>query len=140
MRFAKSEAAALIAWGLLFGPPVEADVSFVQESTWELRGTPSEDRWLEFHQVESAGANVIIHISVLSRRKGRPVWETKHIIPHMAITQAALRKSGIIPAPKIHMSYPETYSEGYRHWRELRAQGNAPICETSVLDCAHLLP
>ncbi len=138
MHFAKSAVAALIAWGLLSGSPVEADVGFVQESMWDLPATPSEDRWLEVHQVEGTGANTLIHISVLSRRKERPVWDSRHIIPHMAITQAALRQSGIRPAPKKLMSYPETYNEGYRQWRELRAQGNAPICETSVLDCAHL--
>ncbi len=140
MRFAKSEVAALIAWSLLSGPPVEADVGFVQESMWELPGTPSEDRRLEVHQVEGTGATALIHISVLSLPKERPAWDSRHIIPHMAITQAALRQSGIRPAPKQLMSYPETYNEAYKRWRELRAQGNAPICETSVLDCAHLPP
>jgi hypothetical protein len=140
MHFTKLAVAAPIAWGLLSGSPVEADVGFVQESMWELPATPSEDRWLEVHQVEGTGANALIHISVLSLRKERPIWDSKHLIPHMAITQAALRQSGIRRAPRKLMSYPEAYNEGYRQWRELRAQGNAPICETSVLDCAHLSP
>jgi hypothetical protein len=61
MHFAKSTMAALIAWGLLSGSPVEADVGFVQESMWDLPATPSEDRWLEVHQVEGTGANTLIH-------------------------------------------------------------------------------
>jgi hypothetical protein len=77
---------------------------------------------------------------VLSREKGRPVWNLKHVLPHMAITEAALRRSVLGPAPKLGMSYPEQYNEGYRQWRGLLAQHKALICETSVLECAHLTP
>ena len=83
---------------------------------------------------------MLFHVSVLSREKGRPVWNLKHVVPHMAITEAALRRSVTGPAPKQRMSYPEQYDEGYSQWRKLRAQANAPICETSVLECARLAP
>jgi len=120
--------------------PAVADGDFIPMSTWQLPGTPSEDRWLEVHDVEVHDANTLFHVSVLSREKGRPIWSLKHVVPHMAITEAALRRSVIGPTPKQRMSYPEQYDAGYRQWRELRARANAPICQTSVLECAHLSP
>jgi hypothetical protein len=120
--------------------PAEADVVFTSMSTWHLPGTPSEERWVEVHQIDGSDASAIIHISVLSRDKGQPVWSLRHVLAHMAITAAALRRSVTGPARKERMPYPEQYSEGYSQWQKLRAQGNAPICETSVLVCAHLLP
>jgi hypothetical protein len=137
MRFAKIVAAVLVASA---GSPAEADGGFIPMSTWQLPGTPSEDRWLEVHEVEGNGANMLFHVSVLSREKGRPVWSFKHVLPHMAITEAALRRGVTGPAPTQRMSYPEQYDEGYSQWRKLRAQSNASICETSVLECAHLSP
>jgi hypothetical protein len=47
-------------------------------------------------------------------------------------------RDGNIRSTCLGTNCPEAYNEGYRQWRELRAQGNAAICETSVLDCAHL--
>lgn len=121
-------------------PPAEAETSFTSMSTWRLPGTSAEDRWVEIHQIDGSDANALLHISILSRRKGHPVWSLKHLLPHMAVTEAALRRSVTGPALKERMSYPEQYNEGYSEWRKLRATGNAPICETSVLECAHLSP
>jgi len=114
----------------------EAGPSFTSMSTWRLPGTSSEVRWLEIHQIEGT----LFHISVLSRVKGQPIWSLKHLSAHMAITEAALRRSVSGHALKERMSYPEQYNEGYGQWQKLRAEGNAPICETSVLECAHLSP
>ena len=113
-----------------------AEPSFTPMSTWRLPGTPTEVRWLEIHQIEGP----LFHISVLSRVKGQPIWSLKHLTAHMAITEPALRRSVTGPAPKERFSYPEQYNEGYDHWQKLQAKGNAPICETSVLECAHLSP
>jgi hypothetical protein len=140
MTLTKITSVAVILWVVLAVLPAAADTSFTSMSTWHLPGTPSEERWLEVHQIEGSGASTLFHISVLSREKGQPVWSLKHVLPHMAITEAALRRSVTGPAAKERMSYPEQYDEGYSQWRKLRAQGNAPICETSVLECAHLSP
>lgn len=113
---------------------LSAVVSFTPMSTWLLPGTHSEVRWLEIHQIDGP----LFHISVLSRVKGQPVWSLKHLIAHMAITEPALRRSVTGPALKERFSYPEQYNEGYDQWQKLRAAGDAPICEISVLECAHL--
>jgi hypothetical protein len=114
-----------------------ASGAFTEGSVWELSGTSTEDRWLEIHHIEGAGDKAVYHVSVLSRLKGRPVWDLRHVVPHMAITDAALRRSVIRLAPRPRTSYPETYEAGYREWRALQAKGGAPICETSILECAH---
>jgi hypothetical protein len=123
-----------------FSATVFADsvTNFAVESTWMLPGTAGDLRWVEIHKVEGVGANAVYHISVLRRLKTDPVWNLKHVVAHMAITGAALSRS---VAPKLsHMgaAYPETYDEGYKEWLKLREKGSAPICDATVIECAHL--
>ena len=138
MHLTKMIATVVIAMGVSTGWPAVADENLVPMSAWQLAATPSEDRWLELHQIEGVGENRLFHVSVLSREKGHPVWSLKHIVPHMAITEVALRRSITGPAPKQRTSYPDQYNAGYGQWLKLKAQGAAPICETSVLECARL--
>jgi hypothetical protein len=56
----------------------------------------------------------------------------------MAITAAALRRSVVQLASGERDSYPESYDNGYRQWLQARSEGSAPICATSVIECAHL--
>src|SRR5580692_10049605 len=111
---------------------------FALMSIWKLPGTPTEDRWLEVRSIDGSDANVLYHVSVLSRKKGSQVWDIKHIVPHMAITAAALRRSVVQLASGERDSYPESYDNGYRQWLQARSEGSAPICATSVIECAHL--
>jgi Domain of unknown function (DUF5086) len=113
-------------------------IDFTLGSTWKLPSTPTDLRWLEIHSVERVGTETLYHISVLSRQKVDPVWSSKHVVAHMAITETALNRS-ISPQPsRMGAAYPETYEEAYRSWLAMREKGNAPICETSVMECAHL--
>lgn len=136
----KIASVAIFVWAVSATLSAEAGGTFTSMSTWRLPGTRAEERWVEIHEIEGNGADRLFHISVLSREKGQPSWNLKHVLPHMAITEAALRRSVLGPAPKQRMSYPEQYNEGYSQWRGLLAQHNAPICDTSVLECAHLSP
>lgn len=109
---------------------------FTEESIWMLADTANDIRWVEIHKIDGVGAEALYHISVLSRHKTDPVWNLKHIVAHMAITGAALSRSVIRVASGVRAAYPETYEEGYKAWLALREKGNAPICETSVMECA----
>jgi hypothetical protein len=109
-----------------------------KDSVWDLPGTATEDRWVEIHSVETTGTTAVYHVSVLSRRKGAAAWSLKHLVPHMAITEAALRRSVIKLSRSQRTAYPETYDGGYSHWRALQNNGAAPICDASVLECAKL--
>jgi hypothetical protein len=123
-----------------FSATVFADsvTKFAVESTWMVPGTASDLRWVEIHKVEGEGANAVYHISVLRRLKTDPVWNLKHVVAHMAITGAALSRSVVPKVSHMGAAYPETYDEGYREWLRLRDKGNAPICDTTVIECAHL--
>jgi hypothetical protein len=140
MHFARFIAISIVdAIGMLcFSPPAVAAIPFAEGTIWELSGTATEERWLELHLIEGEGQNAVYHVSILSRHVGDPVWKLTHVVPHMAITDAALRRSVIRLATRKRASYPETYDGAYRQWLQLQAKGNAPICVTSVIECAHL--
>jgi len=119
-------------------PFARSAAKFTEGSNWMLPATPSELRWLEIHKIEGVGTEAIYHISVLSRGKTDPVWNSKHIVAHMAVTEKALSRSVVPKASRIGTTYPETYDEGYRAWLAQREKGDAPICKTTVMECAHL--
>ena len=101
---------------------------------WAIRGTAVETRWIEIHQVENKKGALLYHIEVLARKLGNPSWQLVHLVPHMAITKAALKRS--ITGPSRDRSvYPETFDDAYVQWQELDAAGKAPICDQSVEEC-----
>jgi hypothetical protein len=140
MRLAEVLALFLACAGptLGVGQSVEPRPDIKEGSVWNLSDTPTQDRWVEVHSVEIIGAITIYHVSVLSRRKGEPIWSLKHVVPHMAITEMALRRSVVKLARSQLTAYPEAYDGAYSQWRALRDKGNAPICDTSLIECAKL--
>jgi hypothetical protein len=111
---------------------------FTVGSTWMLPATASDLRWVEIHKIEGVGTDALYHISVLRRSKTDPVWNLKHVVAHMAITGAALSRSVAPVVSHMGAAYPETYEEGYKAWLGLGGKGNPPICDTTVMECAHL--
>jgi Domain of unknown function (DUF5086) len=105
-----------------------------ESGTWGIAGTPGETRWIEIHQVEPWNGTRLYHIEVLGRMTGRPGWQVVHIVPHMAISEAALKRS-VTGASHQRAVYPETFDGGYFAWRRQNAGGDAPICDRSVLEC-----
>jgi hypothetical protein len=79
---------------------------FAPMSVWQVPGTATEDRWLEIRAIDGTGENILYHVSVLSRKNGSQVWDIKHIVPHMAITESALRRSVLGLASGERASYP----------------------------------
>jgi len=116
-----------------------ASVASAQNGThdvgsWVIRGTPIEARWVEIHQVERRNGTQLYHIEVLGRRTGNCSWEVLHLVPHMAITEAALFRSIRGPSRELGL-YPETFDGAYVQWQQLNASGKAPICSRSVEHC-----
>jgi hypothetical protein len=103
-----------------------------------LPGTVSDLRWVELHEIEGVGTEPLYHISALRRLKTDPVWNLKHVVAQMAITVAALSHSVAPVASHMGATYPETYEEGYKDWLRLREKGNTPVCDRTVMICAHL--
>jgi Domain of unknown function (DUF5086) len=133
-------AAATVALTVSFSAALAAETAadLAEGSIWMLAPTSNEIRWLEIHHVERGGPNSVYHVSVLARGKSDPVWKVQHLVPHIAITDAALRRSVIELTVRIRPSYPETYDDAYRRWLALKSDGKAATCDTSIIECAHL--
>ncbi len=134
--------ARLIVIGLVlvFSAPLFADdLPFQPGTQWALPSTATDLRWVEIRDVERTAAGTVYHISVLARKRGAAVGNIRHLVPHIAITAAALQQSVTKALPQERQSYPETYDESHQKWLAiLQEEGHAPICETSVTTCGKL--
>jgi len=123
--------------GMLLG--VLATAALAQEqliglSAWKIRGTAAQSRWIEVHHIEPWNGGQLFHVEVLGRRNGDPSWRIIHLVPHLAITEPALRRS-VSRRSRERAVYPETFDGAYAQWKRLNADGRAPICDVSVEDC-----
>ncbi len=109
---------------------ITADELYKREC-WQIGGPPGETRYIEIHTLVEAPKTGIAHISILSRKKGAPVWEFDRLVPHLAITTEALRDSVIKPT-KDRGSYPEEFEYEYARWKTEQVQGKAFVCEVPV--------
>lgn len=106
----------------------------IDVASWGIRGSAIETRWIEIHQVERWNGTQLYHVEVLGRRRGSRSWELLHLVPHMAITEAALMRSVREPSRELSV-YSETFDGAYVQWQQLNVGGKAPICARSVEDC-----
>ncbi|MCC6820212.1 MAG: DUF5086 family protein [Verrucomicrobia subdivision 3 bacterium] len=100
---------------------------------WEIAGKAGNDTWVEIHNSKEAQTNGVAHVSVITRKKGSPVWKIEWVCPHIAITTEALQRSVIRPF-KTRAVYPEAFFKAYENWKADKEKGNAVICSTSVQD------
>ncbi len=101
---------------------------------WSIAPTQTMNRWIIVHNLEEAKNSEIFHIEVIGRNIGDEVWQIKHLVPHMAITEEALTKSVVAPLQKGGV-YPETYENAYANWLRENGGKGGSICTTSVLEC-----
>ena len=101
---------------------------------WALDPVGSTQRWVEIHNLIGADEHTVLHIEVLAREAGAPVWRVAHLAPHMAITVDALRRSVRKPLQRGSV-YPETFDYAFAQWSRDHDAGHAPICTTSVDQC-----
>src|SRR5262245_17305954 len=90
--------------------PIQADLQTVR--SWQIEGTQTQRRWIEIHRVEDSGQSKLYHVEILGREIGSPIWDVVHLVPHMAVTEAAIRKSARARA-KERAVYPETFDDAY---------------------------
>jgi hypothetical protein len=98
---------------------------------WEIAGQPKKITWIEIHNSKEAQSSGIVHVSVLARQKGAPVWELEWVCNHIAITAEALKRSVIRPF-KTRGAYPEKFYDAYHRWLADEKDGKAIICSTSI--------
>jgi len=97
---------------------------------WKLDGPRGFKRWLVVHAV-SSDRDPNFHIEVLQAKSGDPAWQFDRLVAHMAISDAALRRSIVGPS-KQRYPYPEAYEAGYRSWLQ---SARPEVCATTVNEC-----
>ena len=117
--------------------PICASAEWMQAISgdiWALQASAGETRWLVIHDRDSIATDGFFHIEVLTQAKGAEPWRFRHLAKHLAITEEALRASIVKPL-KRGAVYPESFDDAYAQWKKAYAEGNAPICRSSVLTC-----
>jgi hypothetical protein len=106
----------------------------IDVGAWKIRRTAEQTRWVEVHIIEPWNGTQLLHVEVLGHRTGDPSWQIIHLVPHMAVTLEALRRS-VLRRSKERPIYPETFDGAYGVWKQVNSKGEAPICDLSVEDC-----
>ena len=98
---------------------------------WEVRGARDSVTWVELHEIDPADSSVI-HVEILSRKKGDYPSEVHRVRAHLAITLEALQRSVLRPLRDRRGVYPESFDYGYKAWRE---SANHDVCRTTLSEC-----
>jgi hypothetical protein len=102
----------------------------ITKGSWSLDTSDGIERWLVVHAVPS-DHDPAFHIEVLQAAIGDPAWKFRRLVPHMAVSEEALRRS-IHGRSSRKEPYPEAYDYAYESWRK---DGRNTICTTTVTQC-----
>src|SRR5262245_57705722 len=120
---------------LLVVAVTEHDLFAHSSGLWSLPPNGSQLRWVEIHNLSEARTSGLFHVEVLARKRNAPSWQVEHLVPHLAITTPALRKSVVAPIQRGAV-YPETFDYAFSAWQKDHDKGkDAPVCETTIDDC-----
>ena len=118
----------------VFTSAIAAWSGVIANEIWQLPPSPTGSRWLVIHNLGSAETDGVYHVEVLEQSVGAKDRNIKHIANHLAVTPTALRISIIKPL-KRGAVYPESFEYAYAEWKKQKVQGNAAVCNTSVVEC-----
>lgn len=110
------------------------DLEANRAGIWSIAGAPGMDRWIVIHDPESSKSTGVYHIEVVGRKTGDPSWQVVHIVPHMAITEQALRDSVIEPLVSGAV-YPESFDDAYAAWLASNGGAGGEVCTRTVIEC-----
>ncbi len=110
------------------------DIASHEAGIWSIAPTDTMKRWIVIHNLQEAKVSGVFHLEVIGRNNGDAVWQIKHLVPHMAITEEALKKSVVAPLNRGGV-YPETYENAYSMWLKENNGTGGSICNTSVVEC-----
>ncbi len=124
--------ACLFMIGKLFAGPL---LDLTGSKIWSIKPFESGRKyWCIIRDQEKMEKGMVYHIEVVYRDLGSQVYNVIKIIPHMAITEVAL-KSSVIKKLKRGDVYPEQYEEARKQWEMDRANGDLNICRSSIYEC-----
>ena len=101
---------------------------------WSIADTPGMSRWIVIHGLDTSKTTGIYHIEVIGRKTGDPQWQIVRLVPHMAITEKALRESILEPLESGAV-YPEVFEDALAGWQAQNDGAGGSVCETSVTQC-----
>jgi hypothetical protein len=102
----------------------------ITKGSWFLDTSDGVEQWLVVHAVPS-DEDSAFHVEVLQAKTGDPAWKFRRLAPHMAVSEAALRRS-IRGRSSRKEPYPEAYEYAYESWRR---DGRGKTCTTTVMQC-----
>jgi len=121
-------------WHVFVRRPAAVDIFAAPKGIWAIPAPEGCTRWIVIHNLDEARQSGIFHIEVLEREDGKPDWEFRRLCSHMALTQEALEHSVLRPLEKGAV-YPESFDDAYAAWKREAADGEAPVCSSSVAEC-----
>lgn len=101
---------------------------------WSIANTDKEQRWIVIHNLPEARTTGIYHIEVIQKAKDAPAWKIVRLVSHMAITEAALKRSIVKPLDSGAV-YPEPYDNALTQWQAQNNGKGGEVCNTTVLAC-----
>ena len=101
---------------------------------WSIADTPGMSRWIVIHDPGTTQTKDIYHIEVIGRETGAPAWRVVRLVPHMAITERALRDSIVEPLQGGAV-YPESFDDAYAAWRAQNGGAGGSVCTSTVIEC-----
>lgn len=110
------------------------DLASNTSGIWSIADMPGMSRWIVIHDPASAEDGGVYHIEVIGRKTGAPAWQTVHLVPHMAITEQALRASVVEPLQSGAV-YPESFDDAYAAWQSQNDGAGGAICASTVVAC-----
>ena len=109
-------------------------VLFIAVGIWSINGTGKEQRWIVIHNLADGKKTGIYHIEVIQKATGAPSWQIERLVKHMAITEAALKRSVVKPLNSGAV-YPEAFDDARAEWQAQNGGKGGEVCSTSVIDC-----
>jgi len=110
------------------------DLASNDTGIWSIGDIPGMSRWVVVHDPGPAKAGGVYHIEVIGRKTGDPAWQVVHLVPHMAITEQALRASVVEPLQSGAV-YPESFDDAYAAWQAQNGGAGGSVCTSTVLEC-----
>ena len=86
------------------------------------------------HNLADGKKTGIYHIEVIQKATGAPSWQIERLVKHMAITEAALKRSVVKPLNSGAV-YPEAFDDARAEWQAQNGGKGGEVCSTSVRDC-----
>ena len=110
------------------------DIQGHESGIWSITGTGLVQRWIVIHNLKDGSTSGIYHVEVIQRATGAPAWQIERLANHMAVTEAAVKRSIIKPLDRGAV-YPEPFDDAMAEWQAQNNGKGGDVCNTTILAC-----